>query len=111
MPVEINRSFLLFLGGWVALFYILHEFIYVAFARIFSRRKGSVVAEFKSTTINSFPYKIEANLNNITGILMPVLLLAAIFEFLSIFIWAVIPTAAFVAVSIQLLRKVKPENG
>ena len=112
LPVEINRGFLLFLGGWAALFYILHEFIYTAFARIFSRRKGSVVAEFKSTTINSFAYKIEANFNNISGILMPVLLLAAIFKFLSIFIfiWAVIPTAAFVAVSIQLLRRVKPEN-
>jgi hypothetical protein len=55
------------------------------------------VAEFKSTAINSFPYKIKANFNNINGILMPVLLLAAAFKFLGILIWAVIPTVAFVA--------------
>ena len=57
-------------------------------------------------------YYVVANLNNISGILMLVLLLAAVLKFLSIFIfiWAVIPTVAFVAVSIQLLRRVKPEN-
>jgi len=112
-PIEVDRSLFLFLGGWAALFYILHEFIYTAFARIFSQRKGGVVAEFKSTTESSFLYKVEGNFNNISGILMPVLLLAAIFKFLSIFIfiWAVIPTVAFIAVTIQLLRRVKSENG
>lgn len=57
------------------------------------------MAEFKSTAINSFPYKIKANFNNISGILRPLLLLAAALKFLSIFIfiWAVIPIVAFVA--------------
>ena len=110
--VDIDRSLFIFLGGWAAVFYISHELIYSAYARIFSDR-SDIVSEFKDATTGSLLFKIELNFNNITGMLMPILLIAVVFRFLSlyIFLWALIPTAAFIAVVIKTLRSASQARG
>jgi len=106
--LDINRSLFIFLGGWASVFYISHEFIYSAYARTFSD-SSAIVAQFKQATTGSLLHKIELNLDNISGILMPTLLFAVVFRFLSLFIllWALIPTLAFIAVVVKTLSSAR----
>ena len=111
--IHIDRGLFLFLGSWASLFYILHEFIYRAFERIFAPIQQSLVSKFKAATMDSILYKLEANIDDIIGFILPVLLVCAVLQALSVFLlaWAIIPTGAFIAVTIQILRRIKTENG
>lgn len=107
LAINIDSSLFLFLGGWAALFYILPRFIGNLFTKIFPADEGvsgsGLLEDISSSTLR----RINFNINNIVGLVMPVLLLAAIFRFLSVFIliWALIPTGAFIVLVPKLLRR------
>ena len=109
---NIDRNVFLFLGSWASLCYIFPRLIGYIFQKTFSEKKfigrEDVLGE-PSRFINI----ITSNLYNITGLVMPILLLAVIFNFLSVFVllFALINTSAFVVSIIQLLRKARASNG
>ena len=113
IAINIDNSVFLFLGGWASVFYIFPRFIGNLFLRSFSDGESEVGLGLRRDVLSSTLYKINCNINNITGLVMPVLLLATIFRFLSIFIllWALIPTGAFIILVIKILRKARASNG
>lgn len=110
--IDINPSIYLFLGCWASLFYIFPRYIGDEFIKYFSPGESEFVVEFKENIFSSTLYKIGFNIDNITGIVMPVLLLAVIFRFLSVFVclWALIHTTAFIILIIQILRKARSSD-
>lgn len=113
IAINIDNGVFLFLGGWASIFYIFPRFIGNLFLKLFPEGESEVGSRLRSDVLSSTLYKINYNINNITGLVMPVLLLATIFRFLSLFIclWALIHTSAFVILIIKILRKAKVSNG
>ena len=113
LGIDIGRSVFLFLGCWTSLFYIFPRFIGDEFQKIFLQKQGDAMAITSEGILGSFLGKVSLNINNITGIVMPILLLATIFRFLDFFLllWALIHTCAFVILIPKLLRKARANDG
>lgn len=110
----IDKSIFLFLGVWASLLYIFPRFIGDEFIKNFSQGQSDVVAGLRQDVFGRSLYRIaSSNIYNITGLVMPVLLLAVIFKFLGIFIllWALIHTGASIALVVQTLRRAKSTIG
>ena len=109
---NVDRNVFLFLGCWTSLCYIYPRFIGYTFQKTFSEKK-IVEREDVLGGSSSFVNIITSNFYNITGLVMPILLLAVIFNFLGIFVllFALINTSAFVVSIILLLRKARASNG
>ncbi len=109
-PVEPGRGLYLFLGGWASICYLYSLIIAYNFERLISPKLIDFVSQM---TIKGVPRRLVQilgfNLQNITGLIMPVLLLAAIFEFSSIVLglWAVIGTGACFFLGVQMIRRAK----
>ena len=105
---NIDRNVFLFLGCWTSLCYIFPRLIGYTFQKTFSE-KQVVGREDVLGDPSSFINIITSNLYNITGLVMPILLIAVIFRFLGIFVilFALINTSAFVFSIYKLLRKAK----
>lgn len=99
------RGIFLFLGTWASLFFILPSFIGGELGRLFHVKLNDVMAQRKTALY--YPEKIAWNLISLSGVLMPLLLLAAILRFSSIIVlaYALITTCFFVASLILLLKK------
>ena len=113
LVINIDKSVFLFLGCWASLFYIFPRFIGDVFVKAFSQEQSAFVDELKREISMSIASKIRFNIYNITGLIMPILLIAVIFKFLGVFVilFALINTSAFVVSIIQLLRKARASNG
>ena len=113
IAINVDNGVFLFLGGWASVFYIFPRFIGDIFVKAFSQEQSAFVDELKRDISRSFVSKISFNIYNITGLVMPVLLLAVLFKFLGIFValFALINTAAFVVLITQLLRKARASKG
>lgn len=109
LAINIDKSVFLFLGCWASLFYIFPRFIGDAFVKAFSRDRSAFVDELKRDISVSIASKVRYNIYNITGLIMPILLIAVIFNFLGFFVlfFALINTCAFIVLIIQLLRKAR----
>lgn len=110
--INIDSVIFLVLGGWASLFYIYSRFIGNQFEKAFAV-SSNVVSQFKGELFSSTMYrKIHINLNNTTALVMPALLLAAIFSSLGSFvmIWVLITTGATFVLMAQLLRKAGSHN-
>ena len=111
LNINIDKSVFLFLGSWASLCYIVPRFIGDEFQKVFSQKqtKREDIIGAPSSFINI----ITSNLYNITGLVMPILLLAVLFNFLGVFVllFALINTSAFVVSIILLLRKARASNG
>ena len=109
---NIDRNVFLFLGCWTSLCYIYPRFIGSLLQKTFSEKKF-VEREDVLGSPSSFINIITSNLYNITGLVMPILLIAVIFNFLGVFVilFALINTSAFVVSIILLLRKARASNG
>ena len=105
---NIDRNIFLFLGSWASLCYIFPRLIGYTFQKTFTEKKF-VGREDVLGDPSSFLNVVTSNFYNITGLVMPILLLAVIFKFLGIFVllFALINTSAFVVSIILLLRKAK----
>ena len=113
LAINIDKSVFLFLGCWASLFYIFPRFIGDVFVKAFSQEQSAFVDELKRDVSTSIASKIRYNIYNITGLIMPILLIAVIFKFLGffVFLFALINTSAFIVLIIQLLRKARASNG
>ena len=111
--IEPDRGLYLFLGAWASICYLYSLIIAYSFERLISPKLVDFVSQItiKGTT-RSLVQILGFNLQNVTGIVMPVLLLAAIFEFSSIVLglWAVIGTVAAVFMGIQMLAKARADG-
>lgn len=110
--LSIDKSIFLFLGGWTSVFCLFTRFLPVKFEKVFSQDRVDFAAELKVNTFIRFLYKIGSNMINLVGIVMPILLFATIFKFLSFFIilYALITTCAFIVLTIQIVRRAKSIN-
>ena len=108
--IEPDRGLYLFLGAWASICYLYSLIIAYSFERLISPKLVDFVSQItiKGTT-RSLVQILGFNLQNVTGIVMPVLLLAAIFEFSSIVLglWAVIGTVACIFLGAQMIRRAK----
>lgn len=111
--INVDKSLFLFLGCWASLFYIFPRFIGDVFVNAFSQDQCAFVDDFKKDLSASIVSKIRLNIYNITGLIMPILLIAVIFNRLGIFVFlfVLINTCAFVVLIIQLLRKARANTG
>lgn len=102
--LDINSIFL-FLGTWTALACVLSQFIRDEFVRTLSINLRVLQAQRKTALY--YLEIIAHNLFCLSGVLMPLVLLGAIFSFLStvILAWALINTGYFVSLLILLLKK------
>ena len=108
--VEINRSIFLILGGWASVFYIFPLMIGYQFERLFQKDFAGFASQLRLGKLSArLVQKLGYNLHNTTGLIMPILLLAAIFEFMSlvIFLWALIGTFTSIIMAAQMLREAK----
>ena len=109
-PVEPDRGLYLFLGGWASICYLYSLIIAYNFERLISPKLIDFVSQM---TVKGVPRSLVQilgiNLQNVTGIIMPVLLLAVIFEFSSIVLglWTVIGTVACIFLGVQMIRRAK----
>lgn len=112
LAINIDKSVFLFVGCWASLFYIFPRFIGDAFVKAFSQEQSAFVDELKRDISMSVVSKIRFNIYNITGLVMPILLIAVIFNFLGffVFLFALINTSAFIILIIQLLRKARASS-
>jgi len=111
--VELNRGLYLFLGAWASVCYLYSLLISYNFERLISPQLIGFVSRLKIKGLPAdFVQILGFNLHNVTGIIMPVLLLGAIFKFLSIILglWALISTGATVFISIQMITKARASN-
>ena len=113
LAISIDKGVFLFFGCWASLFYIFPRFIGDAFVKAFSQEQRAFVDELKRDISMSIASKIRFNIYNITGLIMPILLIAVIFNFLGFFVlfFALINTCAFIVLISQLLRKARASNG
>ncbi len=111
--VNVDRGIFLFLGGWASLFYFLPRYIGYDFAKVFSQGQSGAKIMSRSALSGGAIGKIAFTVYSTTGVVIPILVLAVIFKFLSIFLllWALIHTSAFVILIPKLLRKAKSSNG
>jgi phosphatidylglycerophosphate synthase len=109
---NIDRNVFLFLGCWTSLCYIFPRFIGYTFQKTFTEKKF-VGREDVLGEPSSFVNILALNFYNITGLVMPILLIAVLFNFLGIFVllFALINTSAFIVSIILLLRKARASNG
>lgn len=110
---ELNRSLYLFLGGWASICYLYSLLISYNFERLISPQLISFVSRLKIKGLPvNFVQILAFNLHNVTGIIMPVLLLGSIFKFLSIILglWALISTGAAVFMGIQMITKARADH-
>jgi len=113
LRTDFNNAIFIMLGGWTSLSYIYPRFIADEFAKVFSREQGGLFDEFRGKTFSSILYKkIHRNLNITTGLVMPALLLAAIFNCLGslVLIWALITTSATLVILVKLIREAGSQN-
>ena len=109
---NIDRNVFLFLGCWTSLCYIFPRLIGYTFQKAFSEKKF-VGREDVLGNPSSFINILIINFYSITGLVIPILLIAVIFKFLGVFVllFALINTSAFVVSIILLLRKARASNG
>lgn len=109
---NIDRNVFLFLGCWTALCYIFPRLIGYTFQKTFSEKKF-VGREDVLGSPSSFVNIIASNFYNITGLVMPILLIAVIFKLLGIFVilFALINTCAFIVLIYKLLKRAKSIEG
>ena len=109
-PLEPDGGLFLFLGGWAAICYLYSLIIAYNFERLISPKLIDFVSQM---TVKGVPRSLVqlsgVNLQNITGIIMPVLLLAVIFEFSSLILglWALIGTVVAIFLAFQMIRRAK----
>jgi len=102
----LDKSVFLVLGGWASVFYLLLHLVSFIFERTLSRDMLPFIAGLRIKSFSPI-IKVGVTLNSATGIVTPVLLVAAIFKFLGTFVslWALINTLAFVFLLFQMIRK------
>ena len=111
--LEPDKGLYLFLGGWTSTFYLMALIISYNFERLISPQLVPFVSQLK---IRGLPVHLIQmlgfNLQNVTGIVMPVLLLGAILGFLSIVLglWALIITSGSIFLGLQMVRKARSSN-
>jgi len=108
--ISIARSVFLVLGGWASFFYVFPRSVSNEFVKLYLESgRDDVVAELREDVFGGFPYIIATNLYSITGLILPILLLATILKFLSIIVllWAVINTFAGIFLLIQVFRRAR----
>jgi len=105
---NLDKSIFLVLGGWASVFYLLLHIISYNSERMLAGSVLPVIADLKIKGFSSnLLNKVGFTLNTATGIVTPVLLLAAIFKLLGIFValWALMNTVAFAFLLLHILRK------
>ena len=113
LPINIDRSIFLILGGLSSSFYIFPSLVGNDFVRIFSQHQSNdndIVAKTRGNIFGNRLYKIGwLNIRNITGLIMPIVLLAVVFGFLSLFVffYALIMVCSLIGVTILILKKAK----
>lgn len=111
LGLDINRNIFLFMGVWASLFYIFPRYLSDTFLKIFSKEGQSKTAtSFREDFLaNSLYMKAFHNLLNITGLVMPILLIAVVLRFLSLFVflWAIVHTSAFLGLLILILKRAR----
>jgi len=110
-----DRSVLIILGIWSSFALILLRLVFHKFTSIFfQNRKVEIMSGGKSLkSFYYFIYRVARNIVNFSGFLTPILLLATILRFLSIFIlfYATINTGILIAtVSLIILKARKLET-
>ena len=108
--INIDRGVFLFLGGWASFLLVFPKFISVLFAQLsLESSRHDVVAGLREDVLGGFPYIVASNLYGVCCLVMPILLLATIFNFLDIFIllWAVLNTIAGIFLLIQIFRRAR----
>lgn len=107
----IDRSIFLFLGVWASLFYIFPRYVSDTFSKIFSREgQGETATSFREDFLHSSLHmKAFHNLLNVTGLVVPTLLIAVVLRSLSVFVcfWAMIHTCAFLGLIILILKRAR----
>lgn len=114
LSINVNGYTFLILGGLGASFYLFPSYVGAKFISLFSRDQSEIIKETKEHLVGNTLYEIVwLNVRNITGIMMPILLLAVIFRFLGLFValYALINICASVIVTIQILRNAKSSHG
>ena len=110
LPINIDKSVFLILGGLSALFYIFPEIINCSFSSIFSRQQRNVVDRTREDLFGNSLYQIGwLNIRNTIGLIMPIVVLAVVFKFLSLFIffYALITVCTSIGITVLILRKAK----
>jgi len=110
VATEFNRGLYLFLGGWASICYLYSIIISYNFERLISPQLIDFISRLRIKGIPiGLVQMLGINLHNVTGIIMPVLLLGATLKFLSIILvlWALIGTGGAIFIGIQMIRKAK----
>lgn len=114
LSINVNGYTFLILGGLSASFYLFPSYVGAKFISLFSRDQNEIINETREHLVGNTLYEIVwLNVRNITGIMMPILLLAVIFGFLGLFVllYALINICASVIVTVQILRKARSYHG
>ena len=110
---NIDRSIFLLLGGWASCFLVLSRLVGARFTLVFSKDQSDILGKTRSAAFRR-PYLIAwANLNNPTGAIFPLMLLAVGFGLLDVFVllWALITTTAFIASAVIMMRNARSTYG
>jgi len=110
LSITVDRYIFLILGGLGASFYLFPSYVGTKFISLFSRDQGEVINETKKHFVGNTLYEIVwLNVRNITGIMMPILLLAVLFRFLGLFVglYALINILASIIVTVLILRNAR----
>lgn len=112
LGMTIDRSLFLFLGGWSSSFYLLTSLTAKEFQELFSQDSSGRVGRMRRSIIKNPLHKLRANISNLGGLVLPILLLAIILNFLSVFVflWALIPFFASIAGVTLILREARRGN-
>lgn len=111
LHIDINASVLpLILGGWASLFVIFIAFVGDRFAKIFQRNQANTIIESRRSTSSKVIKRVGTS---IATLHIPLLILAAIFCFLGVFLlfYALIFTLAFVVRLSQLIKEARSISG
>ena len=105
---NIDKSVFLFLGCWSSLGYIFPRLLGCLFQKLFSENRF-IGREDVLGAPSSFFNVLTVNFYNITGLVLPMLLLAVIFRLLGLFVilFALINTSAFIISVLLLIRKAR----
>ena len=109
--MQLNESIFLILGGWAALFFIFPRFLALHFQDIFSRKFRPLPRVFVSRS--TLPTVVRTTVSNLHGSLTPLLLMAAIFSFLSVYLlfYALFFTLLFITRLVETISRAKQIQG
>ena len=113
LDVNTDKNTFLILGGLASSFYILPRLMSALFAKYSAKNRDDFVAITEKDSHSNILYKIGwYNINNVTGLIMPILLLAVIFRFSSFFIFfcVIVTICAFIGSTVLKLRDAKNQE-